>query len=104
MRHLLAGFLVLVSLPTLCQTKDHPDGHIKGTVTDENGSPVASATVFVIPQAVVFENITPRSVKSDTKGEFDFRGAFSLGVYKIYSRKEVDSYPDPSDKFYADPK
>jgi hypothetical protein len=104
MRHLLAAFLVLVSLPAFCQLKDRPEGHIKGTVTDENGNPVASATVYAIPQAIVFENITPRSVRSDSRGEFDFHEAFSLGVYNVYSRKESDSYPDPSDKFYADPK
>jgi hypothetical protein len=84
--------------------KDRPEGHIKGTVTDQNGNPVASATVYVIPQAIAFEGITPRSVKSDSNGEFDFRGAFALGTYNIYSRKETDSYPDPTDKFYANPK
>jgi hypothetical protein len=104
MKHLLAGVLVLTSLPTFCQIKDRPEGHIKGTVTDRNGNPVASATVYVIPQAIAFEDITPRSVESDSNGEFDFHGGFALGIYKIYSRKEAESYPDPSDKFYANPK
>jgi len=98
MKHLLARVLALTGLPLFCQI---PKGHIKGTVTDQNGNPVASATVYA---ATDFEGITLRSVKSNRNGEFDFRGAFNLGTYNIYSLKETDAYPDPTDKFYANPK
>jgi len=98
MKHLLAMVLALTGLPLFCQI---PKGHIKGTVTDQNGNPVASATVYA---ATDFEGITLRSVKSNRNGEFDFRGAFNLGTYNIYSLKETDAYPDPTDKFYANPK
>ena len=52
MKHLLARVLALTGLPLFCQI---PKGHIKGTVTDQNGNPVASATVYA---ATDFEGIT----------------------------------------------
>jgi hypothetical protein len=79
-------------------------GEIKGTVTDQLGSPVSGATVYAIPQGLTFNDITPRSAKTDSNGRFDFRGGFPLEAYKLYSRKDEDSYPDPLDRFYADPK
>ena len=48
--------------------------------------------------------MTPRSVKTDRNGRFDFRGGFQLEAYKLYSRKEEDSYPDPLNPFFADSK
>ena len=78
-----------------------PVGEIKGTVTDLNGRPVSGATVFAVPQGLALDDMTPRSVKTDSKGRFDFRGGFQLEAYKLYSRKEEDSYPDPLNYFYA---
>lgn len=76
-------------------------GNIKGTVTDRNGTPVSGATVYAVPQGLSFNDITPRSVKTDSTGAFDFRGALPLDSYKLYSRKDIDSYPNPLDHFYA---
>src|SRR6202022_2786348 len=104
MKHCLTVILVLASLLACSQTKDHPDGNIKGSVTDEDGIPVPSATVYAVPQDISFDGITPRSVKTDRNGEFDFRGSFQLGAKKLYSRKDADAYPDRSDNFYADSK
>lgn len=104
MKHCLTVVLVLASLLAYSQTEDHPDGEIKGTVTDEDGIPVAAATVYAVPQDISFDGITPRSVKTDRNGEFDFHGGFPLGAYKLYPRKDEDLYPDPLDKFYADSK
>jgi len=60
--------------------------------------------VYAVPQDISFENLSPRSTTSNAAGEFDFRGGFALGTYKVYSRKDSDGYPDTSDSFYADPK
>ena len=104
MKYFLTLALVVTSLFANSQTKDHPDGEIRGTVIDQNGNFVAAATVYAVPQGIAFDGITPRSVKTYRNGEFDFRGAFRLGTYKIYSRKDEDAYPDRSDSFYADSK
>jgi hypothetical protein len=103
-KHFLILAVVLASLFAYSQTKDHPSGEINGSVTDEDGIPVPAATVYAIPQDISFDGITPRSVKTDRNGEFDFRGGFQLGAYKLYSRKDADAYPDRSDSFYADSK
>jgi hypothetical protein len=104
MKNVLTLALVVLSLFAYSQTNDHPDGEIKGTVTDQNGSPVPAATVYAVPQGLTFDRMTPQSVKTDRNGEFDFHGAFKLGAYKIFSRKDEDGYPDLSDSFYADSK
>lgn len=77
-------------------------GEIKGTVVDQNGSPVSSATVYAIPQGLTLEDINPRSVKTDSEGCFDFRGGLEFRSYKLYSRKDSDGYLNPFDAFYAD--
>jgi Carboxypeptidase regulatory-like domain len=104
MKRFLILALVGTSLFAYSQTMDHPVGEIKGTVTDMNGTPVSAASVYAVAQDNAFDGITPRSVKTDANGEFDFRGGFRLGAYKLYSRKDVDAYPDRSDSFYADSK
>jgi hypothetical protein len=62
---------------------------------------VAGGTVYAVPQFLTFDGTTPRSAKTDAKGEFDFRGGFQLGTYKLYARKDEDGYPDPLKAFYA---
>lgn len=104
MKHFLTLALVATTLFAYSQTKVRPQGEIKGTVADKDGNPVAAATVYAVPQGATFDGITPRSAKTDRNGEFDFRGGFELGAYKLYSRKDTDGYPDLSDSFYADPK
>jgi hypothetical protein len=104
MKHFLTLALVVVSLSAYSQTKNHPSGEIKGTVTDENGNAVSAATVCAVPQEISLDSITPRLTKSDRNGDFDFGGGFQLGAYKLYSRKDADAYPDRSDNFYADSK
>src|SRR5258708_322123 len=94
MKHFLTLALVVTSLFAHSQKKDHPDGEIKGTVTDQNGSPVSAATVYAVPQDVTFDSITPRSIETDRNGGFDFRRGFQFGSYKLYSRKDADTYPD----------
>lgn len=75
---------------------------IKGTVVDPNGSPVSSATVYAVPQGLTLEDITPRSVKADDEGRFDFRGGLEFRSYRLYSRKDSEGYLNPLDAFYAD--
>jgi hypothetical protein len=104
MKHLLAFALIATSALAYAQTTPLPDAEIKGTLTDQSGSPVAGATVYAVPQFLTFDNITPRSVKTDDNGRFDFRGGFELGTYKLYARKDKDGYLDPFDRFYADSK
>jgi hypothetical protein len=101
MKHLLTWALVLSSISTFSATKA---GHIKGTVVDHDGNPVPAATVYVVSQEAMIEEMTPRAVKSDGNGDFDFSESFVFGSYAIYSRKPQDLYLDQSDKFYADPK
>jgi hypothetical protein len=98
-------FLIVVSgnLLTFAQAKPQ-SGEIKGTVTDQNGNPIPAATVYAVQRGLVFNDVTPRSVKTDGNGAFDFRGGFSLGAYNLYSGKDEDAYPDPLDRFYSDPK
>jgi hypothetical protein len=57
--------------------------------------------VFAVPQALTLEGVTPRSVKTGEDGKFVFGGHFSPGTYTLYSRKEEEGYPDPTDRFYA---
>jgi len=101
MKHLAILIVVVGSLFAYSQTKVRLSGEIKGSVTDQNGSPISGATVYAVPQGLTFNDITPRSVKTDSNGEFDFRGGFELEEYKLYSRKDEDGYFDPSDRFYA---
>jgi len=104
MKHFLTLALVVASVFAYSQKKGDPEGEINGTVTDQNGSPVPAVAVYAVPQDVTFDGITPRSTKTNRSGEFDFRGGFRLGAYKLYSRKDEDAYPDRSDSFYADSK
>src|SRR4029077_2161520 len=80
----------------------HLSGEIQGTVVDQDGTPIAAATVFAIPQGLTFEDGTPRFVKTNSNGRFDFRGGFELRSYKIYSVKDADGYFSPTDAFYGD--
>ena len=104
MKFFLTFTLMAASLFAQSQVKDKTLGEIKGTVADENGNPVRGATVFAVPQDLSLDTIAPRSTTSNEAGEFDFHGGFELGTYKLYSRKDAEGYPDPSDNFYADPK
>jgi hypothetical protein len=95
--------LIVVSGSLLAQSPTkHPSGDIRGTVIDRNGSPVSTVTVYAVPQGLMLDDAIPRSVKTDRDGVFDFRGGLQFGAYKLYSRKDVDGYPDPFDSFYAD--
>ncbi len=98
--YLLASFLLLGLIAHSQQNDTH--GEIAGNVIDQAGNAVSGATVEAVPQALGFDSITPRSVKTDKYGRFDFHGRFAFGAYKLYSYKLADNYPDPSDKFYAD--
>jgi hypothetical protein len=104
MKFCLVFALITASLFADSQTKEKTLGEIKGSVTDANGNPARGATVFAVPQDISFDNIAPRSTTTNGTGEFDFRGGFQLGSYKLYSRKDVEGYPDRSNIFYADPK
>lgn len=101
MKYLVILIVVVGSLFAYSQTKVHLNGEIKGSVTDQNGNPISGATVYAVPQGLTLNDITPRSVKTDRNGEFDFRGGFELEEYKLYSRKDEDAYFDPFDGFYA---
>ena len=95
--------LIVVSGTLFAQSPTRASsGEIKGTVGEPDGSPVASATVYVIPQGLTLEDITPRSVKTDSQGRFDFRGGLEFRSYKLYSRKDSEGYLNPLDAFYAD--
>ena len=95
--------LIVVSGSLLAQSRTkHLSGEIKGTVVDQTGSPVSSAIVYAVPRGLVLDNVTPRSVKTDRNGRFDFHGGFELRSYKLYSRKDADGYLDPLDAFYGD--
>lgn len=103
MKHI--GILIVLAGSVLAQTKQPSlSGKINGTVTDQTGSPVAAATVYAVPQGLVLSDITLQSAKTDRNGHFEFRGGLELGSYLLYSRKDADAYPDPFDRFYADPK
>jgi hypothetical protein len=104
MKHLFALALIAAILPAYSQTKDHPNGEIKGSVKDQNGRAVVGAVVYAAPQFLAFDGVKPRSVKADRNGEFDFRGGFQLGTYKLYSQKDEDGYPDPFSSVYAESK
>jgi len=101
MKHLIALIVVSGSLLAQSQTKQI-SGDIRGTVTDQNGSPVSGATVYVVAQGLILNDLRPRSVKTDSNGAFDFRGGLELGTYRLYSRKDADGYLDPQDSFYGD--
>lgn len=95
--------LIVVSGTLIAQTPTkHLSGEIRGTVIDQTGSPVSSATVYAVPQGLVLNDVTPRSVKTNRSGRFDFRGGFELRSYKLYSRKDADAYLNPLDAFYGD--
>jgi len=105
MKQFLTFTVLMASLLAHTQTKDGAlAGRIKGTVTDQNGSPVPAATVYAVPQFSTFESFASPTVKTDANGQFDFHKAFQSGTYKIYSRKDADAYPDRSSSFYANPK
>lgn len=101
MKPLLVLIVVTGTLIAQTPTK-HPSGEIKGAVVDPNGGPVSGATVYAVPQGLVLDDATPRSVKTDSNGRFDFRGGFELRSYKLYSRKDADGYLNPLDAFYGD--
>jgi Carboxypeptidase regulatory-like domain len=100
MRSLLAWVVLTGTL--LAQSPKGPSPEIKGKVVDPDGMPVSAATVYVVQEGLALDDATPRSVKTDGNGSFDFRGGLQPGTYKLYSRKDVDGYLDPFDSFYSD--
>ena len=95
--------LVLIVLAgTLFAQSKGSSPEIKGKVVDPDGIPVAAATVYLVQEGLTLDDATPRSVKSDADGTFDFRGRLQPGTYKLYSRKDADGYLDPFDSFYSD--
>jgi hypothetical protein len=101
MKPLFVLFVLSGTLIAQTPTKA-PSGDIKGTVIDQNGSPVTAATVYAVPQGLVLDDATPRSAKTNRDGRFDFRGGFELRSYKLYARKDADGYLNPLDAFYGD--
>jgi len=96
-------FVLVVLTGTLsAQSPKGPSPEIKGKVVDPDGIPVPAATVYVVQEGLTLEDATPRSVKTDADGTFDFRGGLQPGTYKLYSRKDADGYLDPFDRFYFD--
>ena len=104
MKRLAILIVVGGSLFAYSQTEVHLNGEIRGSVTEQNGNPISGATVYAVPQGLTLNDITPRLVKTDRNGEFDFHGGFELQEYKLYSRKDEDAYFDPFDGFYANSK
>ena len=98
----LALILIFASGFTSPKPQHRPTGEIRGVVMDRDGRPVSSAVVCVVPQALTLEGVTPRSARTGEDGKFVFGGHFSPGTYTLYSRKEQEGYPDPTDRFYAD--
>jgi hypothetical protein len=103
MKHLAILIVVAASLLAHSQSKTVV-GEIRGTVADQLGAPVAGATVYAVPQDLGLNDISPRSVTADSNGRFVFRGNLQLGSYKLYAKKDNESYPDPFDRFYVDAK
>lgn len=99
MRPLLV--LIVLSAPLFAQSPKQPSPEIKGKVVDPDGIPVSAATVYVVQEGLTLDDATPRSVKTDANGTFDFRGGLQRGTYKLYSRKDADGYLDPFDSFYS---
>jgi len=58
-----------------------------------NGNPVRGFTVYAIPQDISLDSVSPRSTTTNEAGEFDFRGGFALGTYKLYSKKMQKATP-----------
>ena len=100
MRPLLA--LVVLTGTLFAQSLKERSLEIKGKVVDPDGIPVSAATVYVVQEGLTLDDATPRSVKTDANGSFDFRGGLQTGTYKLYSRKDADGYLDPFDSFYSD--
>jgi uncharacterized surface anchored protein len=77
-------------------------GEIKGTVLDQNKKTVPSATVYAVRHDALLDDVTSRSVTTDSNGKFHFHGVLELGSYKLYAQKDADGYLSPLDAFYAD--
>jgi len=106
MKSLLVLIVLTAALFAQAPAK-RPSGRIRGTVVDQDGSPVSSATVYAIRydtlHDVELDDLSSQSVKTDTTGRFDFDlGVPEFNSYKLYARKDADSDLNPLDKFYAD--
>lgn len=104
MRHLSVLGLVITS--AFSQTPDPTprDGRITGTVMDQEGKPLSSATVFLAEESLLsITNAYPIQVTTDLRGHFDSGDTLKHGVYDVYAKSENDGYPDPSSTFYRRP-
>lgn len=69
---ILLIFSLTLALPTIAQTDEGPpSGTISGQVINENGQPVANATVFLRGSAPMFQ---PRTAGTDSEGRFQVAG------------------------------
>ena len=71
--------------------------YVEGTVTDENGKPVANATVIGVPDTALRSQFDLyQRGESDQKGNFRLRG-IKPGIYSFYAWNAMDdeSYMDP---------
>lgn len=67
MKYFFAVALLATSLYASSETKNLLTGEIKGTLTDESGSPVAGGTVYAVPQFLTFDGTTPSFRKNGRK-------------------------------------
>jgi len=74
-------------------------GRISGTVTDENGKPVAHLTVEASPIGMAWGGGIPQA-KTDENGRFSIK--VLAGRWAVYPRQDRDGYyPDLSSAFYT---
>ncbi|HEY1218073.1 MAG: carboxypeptidase-like regulatory domain-containing protein [Bryobacteraceae bacterium] len=69
-------------------------GRLEGFVQDENGQPLAGATVRATPTGVILATIVPNT-RTDAKGRFALAGLLPVHTY-LHAGKEDAFYPNTS--------
>jgi hypothetical protein len=95
--HLLAFFLLLLTLFILASTAQKPKGKIEGIVLDEQGQPVKNIGVQALLERT--GKYMP-GANSDDEGRFQIKG-LEAGTYDIFGESDADAYPNTAIPFYS---
>src|SRR5579864_2938932 len=96
-----AAVLFCFVCPLLCaQTDCKGQGQIEGSVMDNEGKPVASAKVSILPEQCAVIGIEPTAM-TDMEGHFVLSHA-PVGLTGVFAQKPEASYPDTTAAIYGD--
>ncbi|MGA2370361.1 MAG: carboxypeptidase regulatory-like domain-containing protein [Candidatus Korobacteraceae bacterium] len=103
MHRLLATLCIVILIGGIAHTPSlsaQDGGAVKGIVVDQDGEPIAHATVRLLNEKWAGGPRANRVIETNNQGEFAMTGV-PWGNYAVLADKEEDAYPDTELTFYS---